>query len=82
MTSPLTRKYQDIKIHLGRLGQAYMMECRDCSTLVSDIERHDEWHQQQDHIAEYIKYLRGDAPFPKDQHIVNTETEKDAQADH
>lgn len=61
----LTRHYSEAKLHLTNGLFTYVMTCKDCSTLVADIERHDEWHQHQDRTEAYMRYIRGDGPFPE-----------------
>jgi hypothetical protein len=63
----LTRHYSETKLHLSADNPefVYVMTCRDCSTYVADIERHDEWHQHQDRTEAYMRYIRGDGPFPE-----------------
>lgn len=67
----MTRIKRDYhRIWMG--GSLYMMECRECATIITDIEIHDNYHAHQDLIAQYIAYIRGDAPFPEDE----TKTER------
>lgn len=66
--TPLTRKYEEVKVPLSPASRShtYLMSCIDCSTFVSDIPKHDNWHALQDLTMQYVKYLRGDGPFPED----------------
>lgn len=61
----LTRTYQEIKLHLSNDTFTFVMVCKDCSGYVHDVERHDEWHQHQDRTEAYMRYIRGDGPFPE-----------------
>lgn len=62
----LSRKYQEM-LQPG----SYDMVCMDCSSVVYDIEKHDDWHKKQDDwhkkqdlTERYLAYIRGDGPFP------------------
>jgi len=55
----LSRKYQEM-LQPG----SYDMVCMDCSSVVYDIEKHDDWHKKQDLTERYLAYIRGDGPFP------------------
>jgi hypothetical protein len=60
-------------------GSLYMLECRDCAVVITDIEIHDKWHDAQDLIAQYIAYIRGDAPFPETQSKAEREHENSTE---
>lgn len=61
-------------------GSLYMLECRDCATIITDIEIHDGWHAAQDLIAQYIAYIRGDAPFPETESKAERKAEESKNA--
>lgn len=61
-------------------GSLYMLECRDCAVIITDIEIHDKHHAKQDLIAQYIAYIRGDAPFPETETKAEREAEESKNA--